>query len=61
MTNNIKDEAHRLVENLPQDATWDYLMYQIYVRQAVEAGIEDSEAGRTVDVKEVRARFRMSR
>ena len=61
MTNNIKEEAHRLVENLPENATWDDLMYQIYVRQAVEAGIEDSEAGRTVDVKEVRARFRMSR
>ncbi len=61
MTNNIKEEAHRPVENLPEDATWDALMYQIYVRQAIAAGIEDSEAGRTVDVKEVRARFRMSR
>ena len=61
MTNNIKEEAHRPVENLPEDATWDDLMYQIYVRQAVAAGIEDNEAGRTVDVKEARARFRMSR
>ena len=57
MTNNIKEEAHRLVENLPEDATWDDLMYQIYVRQAVAAGIEDSEAGRTLSVSEVRARF----
>jgi predicted transcriptional regulator len=57
MTNNIKEEAHRLVDNLPEDATWDDLMYQIYVRQAIEAGIEDGEAGRTVDVREVRARF----
>ena len=60
MTNNIKEEAHRLVENLPEDATWDDLMYQIYVRQAIVPGIEDSEAGRTVDVKEVRARFGFS-
>lgn len=60
MTNDIKEEAHRLVENLPEDATWDDLMYQIYVRQAIVAGIEDSEAGRTVDVKEVRARFGLS-
>lgn len=54
---NIKQEAHRLVENLPENATWDDLMYEIYVRQAIEAGLEDSEAGRTVDVKEVRAKF----
>jgi hypothetical protein len=57
---SIKQEARRLIENLPDDATWDDLMYQIYVRQAIEAGLEDSEAGRTVDVKEVRAKFGLS-
>ena len=54
---NIKEEAHRLVENLGEDATWDDLMYQIYVRQAVDAGLEDSQIGRTIDVKEVRAKL----
>jgi len=54
---NIKQQAHRLVDNLPETATWDDLMYEVYVRQAIEAGLEDSEAGRTVDVGEVRARF----
>ena len=34
-------------------------MYQIYVRQAIEAWLEDSEAGRTINVKEVRARFEL--
>ena len=32
-------------------------MYEIYVLQAIEAGTADSEAGRRVDVKEVRAKF----
>ncbi len=57
---NIKQEAHKIVENLPEDSTWDDLMYQIYVRQAIEAGLEDGEAGRTIDVKEDRARFELS-
>ncbi len=57
VTPNIKQEAHRLIEQLPEDATWDDLMYEIYVRQAIEAGLEDSHAGRTVDVQEVRAKF----
>ena len=52
---NIKEEAHRLVENLGEDDTWDDLMYQIYVRQVVDAGLEDSQANRTIDVEEVRA------
>ncbi len=56
-TCNIKEEVRSLLEDLPEDATWDDLMYKIYVRQAVEAGLEDSKAGRTIDVKEVRSRF----
>ncbi|MEA1900641.1 MAG: hypothetical protein U9N47_07735 [Thermodesulfobacteriota bacterium] len=56
-TENIKQEAHRLLEKLPDKATWDDLMYQIYVRQTIEAGIKDSDKGRTVDVKEVRKKF----
>ena len=58
--NNIKQEAHHLLEKLPENATWDDLMYEIYVRQAIEAGLEDSKAGRTTDVKEVRAKFGLS-
>lgn len=59
-TENIKQEAHRLLENLPDKATWEDLMYRIYVREAIEAGIKDSDEGRTVEVKEVRKRFGLS-
>ena len=54
---NIKEEARRFIDDLSDNATWDDLMYKIYVRQAIEAGLEDSKAGRTIDVKEVRAKF----
>ncbi len=56
-TENIKQEAHHPLEKLHDKATWDDLMCQIYVRQTIEAGIKDSDEGRTVDVKEVRKRF----
>jgi len=56
-TPNVKQEAYHLLEKLPENATWDDLMYKIYVRQSIEAGLEDSKAGRTIDVKEVRAKF----
>ena len=58
-TTNVKQEAHYLLEKLPKNATWDDLMSEIYVRQAIEAGLEDSKAGRIVDVKDVRAKFGM--
>ena len=55
---SLKQEARRLVEELPAEATWDDLMmYRIYVRQAVEAGLGDSNAGRAVDVDTVRHEF----
>ncbi len=56
----VKQAAYHLIENLPEDATWDDLMYKIYVHQAIEAGLKDSQTGRSVDVKEVRARFGLS-
>ncbi len=56
-TKNIKEEARRLIDKLPENSTWDDLMYEIYVRQAVESGLSDSEAGRVISVEEVRAKF----
>jgi predicted transcriptional regulator len=57
---NVKEEARRLIDKLPEDMTWDDLMREIYVRQSIEAGLADSEAGRTMDVDEVRAKFGLS-
>ncbi len=56
-TTNIKAEARKLIEKLPDDSTWDDLMREIYVRQAIEAGLADSQAGRTTDVEDVRREF----
>lgn len=59
-TETIKQKAHQLLDKLPDSAGWEDLMYRIYVRQAIEAGIKDSDEGRTVDIKEVRKRFGLS-
>ncbi|MCI0416347.1 hypothetical protein L0222_26535 [bacterium] len=54
---SVKEEARRIIEKLPEDSTWDDLMYEIYVRQAIEAGLEDSKAGCTLSVQAVRSQF----
>lgn len=52
-----RDEAHDLVNRMPEGATWDDLIDQIYVRQVIEQGLSDSKAGRTTDAQEVRRRY----
>ncbi len=56
-TQTLKEEARRLIEQLPEDATWEDLQYEIYVRQAIEAGLKDCREGRTLPVSEVRRRL----
>ncbi len=56
-TTSIKAEARKLIEKLPEDSSWDDLMREIYVRQAIEAGLADSQAGRTRAVEQVRAEY----
>jgi predicted transcriptional regulator len=54
---NVKEEMRKITERLPDDATWEDLQYQIYVRQAIEAGLKDSKAGRVVSLEEARRQF----
>ena len=54
---NIKEEARKIIERMPDDSTWDDLMHKIYVRQAIESGLADSQAGRTTSVETLRAQF----
>ena len=56
-TPSIKEDARRLVEKLPDNSTWDDLVHEIYVRQAIEAGLTDSQAERTTAVEQVCASF----
>ena len=51
-----KEQAHKLVDQMPAQATWDDLMRAIDVRQIVEQGLADSKTGRTKSVSEVRAK-----
>lgn len=52
-----KQEAKRLVDMMPDNATWDDLIHEIYVREVIERGLADSKAGQTTDVREVRAKY----
>jgi hypothetical protein len=56
----VKARAIQLVRNLPAAASWDDLMYRIYVRQKIEAGLSDIAAGRVHAHASVRKEFGLS-
>jgi predicted transcriptional regulator len=54
---NVKEQARKIIDEMPESATWEDLIYRLYVREAIEAGIAEADAGRVVDVSEVRAEY----
>ena len=54
---NVKQQAHKLVDQLPDDATWDDVVYEMVARREIEKGLADSDAGRTMSVEDVEKEF----
>lgn len=50
----LKDEAKKLIEQLPEHATWDGLLYEFYVKARIAEGLKAIEEGRTVSHKEAK-------
>jgi predicted transcriptional regulator len=61
MTIAVKQRAHELIEALPDDATWQDLLYALELRADVEAGLSDAKAGRVVDVDQLRKDYGLTR
>ncbi len=59
-TPNTKTKAQETLDRLPESANWDDVMYELYVREAIDAGMADVAAGRTLTHAEVRAQARGS-
>lgn len=54
---SAKKSAQQLLERLPDDAGWDDIMHELYVKQKKERGQEASADGRIVPHAEVRPRL----
>ena len=53
----IKDEAKKLIDSLPEQATWDDIMYEFYVKKKISVALKAAEEGRVVPHREVKKRF----
>lgn len=52
-----KDEAIKMIARLPEEVSWDEIMYKIYVMRKIEEGLKAAEEGRTVSHEEVKELF----
>jgi len=53
----VKQAAASVLQSLPDDVTWERVQYHLFVRQQIELGLADAEAGRLLDTSEVRKRL----
>lgn len=52
-----KEDAKRLIDKLPEQATWDDIIYELYVKKKIDVSLKAARAGRVVSHKEVKKRF----
>jgi hypothetical protein len=53
----FKQEAHQLIDRLPEAAGWEELAEQVETILDIEAGLADSAAGRVTDNAQIRREF----
>ena len=53
-----KEEVRRLLEALPDDASLEDIQYSIYVRERIERGRKEADAGKVIEQDEVEVRMR---
>ncbi len=54
---NAKDAARQIIDHLPDQATWDDIMYELYVKQKIDTGLKAADEGRTVPHDEAKRRL----
>lgn len=54
---SVKKEAIKIVNNLPEDATWEDLIYQIYVKEKVEKSIKEVDEGNVLSHDQAKKRL----
>ena len=55
--NTAKHEVSRMLDELPDDVSFEDIQYHIYVRQKVARGLQDAQDGRLVSHDEAERRL----
>jgi predicted transcriptional regulator len=55
--NTAKQAVRKMLDQLPDDASYEDIQYHIYVREKIEDGLKDIEEGRVLSQEEVERRM----
>lgn len=55
---NAKREALELIQQLPDNSSFEDIQYHLYVREKVEGGLRDLKRKRTASQKEIERRMK---
>ena len=53
----IKEEARKIIDNMPEQATWDDIMYQFYVKKKIMVSLKAAEDGNIISHEDVKKRL----
>ena len=53
----VKQEAKNLIDKLPDNVTWDDIMYELYVKKKIAVGLKAAEEGRVVSHEDAKKRL----
>lgn len=56
-SSRTKDEARKLIDAMPDDATWEDFTRLVFERHMIEDGIADLEAGRSWTSDQIREKL----
>lgn len=54
---SAKQAAQQIIDHIPDQASWDEIMYELYVKQKIETGLDDFESGRVISHEEAKTRL----
>jgi predicted DNA-binding protein len=54
---NAKEEVKKILDQLPDDVSYEDIQYHIYVREKIERGLNDIQDGHILSQEEVEKRM----
>ena len=55
---SAKEEIRKMLDTLPDDATWEDVQYSIYIRERIERGRREADEQKIVEQDEIELRMK---
>jgi len=53
----VREEAKKILDQLPEEVTWDDVIYEMYVRKKIGEGIKAADKGKMLEHEKAKKRL----